>query len=353
VQFEYLSFLGPFFSIPSTFGERDPGMKQKFFPGQEIGFAGGEEVELNGFNIGRRNVEDVKGSMGMLYGFSESVVDRLYGILIKIIKSGADGKEAVLGFMAECVNLNLSRGKMQVDRTKVATDGFMMNLVGVAGRLSEPLLDQTYSKLKLIDPYYFCRESRIDLKDVTRINADQESADAFFKEFKQGNVKSEGGFVSELFYVNICVLHYGLGYVIRQVTKLYREVEEKRQSVRDHEGSTDLRIQAHIRKMVIEIEDDVQRMLMMKSIVLDPSHIQKTLAFYNLVIVVIMRSVFVGSGVSVDSVQWNQFVRGDLQGLNFDVEGAPKLFATLPEWIFEDICEYYLFIVRYSFNNMN
>jgi ubiquitin conjugation factor E4 B len=86
---------------------------------------------------------------------------------------------------------------------------------------------------------------------------------------------------------------------------------------------------------------------MLEAVLLDPSFVRRIMSFYNLVIVFILRTVYIGCGIDVQSVKWNQFVRGDMQGLEFGVKEAGKVFSTLPEWMFEDICEYYLFVVRH------
>lgn len=87
---------------------------------------------------------------------------------------------------------------------------------------------------------------------------------------------------------------------------------------------------------------------MLESILLDSMNVTKVLTFYNLVIAFIIRNVFIGNGaVELDALNWSAFMRGDSQSVSFDIEGAPGLFTTIPEWFFEDICEYYLFVVRY------
>lgn len=91
---------------------------------------------------------------------------------------------------------------------------------------------------------------------------------------------------------------------------------------------------------------------MLEAIILDSNSISRTLGFYNLVIVFILKSVYVGNGTishATDPVKWHLFVRGNVQKLSFKVEDDSKLFATLPEWLFEDICNYYLFVVRYAY----
>jgi ubiquitin conjugation factor E4 B len=343
-----MSFLGPFFSIPSAFGERDPGMGQKYFPGAgDDGFGASEDGEMNEFNIGRRNVGDVKMGMGMLYGVYENVVDRLHVIIMAVIKSGPEGKEAILAWMASAINLNLGRGKMRVDLKSVSTDGFMMNIVGVSLKMAGPLIDGTFSKLRLIDPYYFAKEGRIELGEVTRINSDQEATDAYFKELKDSDAGEKSNFVTDLFYVTVCALHYGLGAVVREIKELKRLIEEKRAFVDQHAANVDPRAVRQIAVVKGEIDRDTCKKLSIEAVVLDSNHIRKVMEFNNLLLCFIVRSVYVGSGVDVTNVKWEQFVRGDLQGLELKV-GESKLFATMPEFIFEDVCEYYLFVVKYN-----
>lgn len=172
-----------------------------------------------------------------------------------IVKSGPEGKEAILAYMSSAINLNLSRGKMQVDPATVSTDGFMMNVTGVLLKLAEPIVDLNLSKLKLIDPRYFCRESsRVGLfnAEVTRINADQETTDAFFANVQKENPQEgAANFVTDIFFLTAGALHYGLGSARRVFTDIHRDIDDKRRVVKEFQGSTDIRYQAHVQKLLV------------------------------------------------------------------------------------------------------
>jgi ubiquitin conjugation factor E4 B len=92
----------------------------------------------------------------------------------------------------------------QVEPESVATDSFMVNLQSVMLRFAEPFMDARYSKASLpplttdriltfkvqidrIDPLYFARSSRIDVKEETRIKATSDEASAWVKENESPN----------------------------------------------------------------------------------------------------------------------------------------------------------------------
>ncbi len=46
-----------------------------------------------------------------------------------------DTREAAVAWLAAALNSNLERTKMQPNPAKMATDGFMLNVAGVSGRI--------------------------------------------------------------------------------------------------------------------------------------------------------------------------------------------------------------------------
>jgi hypothetical protein len=64
------------------------------------------------------------------------------------VRSGPQGREGVVGFLARACELNKRRGVMRVKAREVATDGFMVNLFDTALRFSEPFMDPKYSKVR-------------------------------------------------------------------------------------------------------------------------------------------------------------------------------------------------------------
>jgi ubiquitin conjugation factor E4 B len=69
---------------------------------------------------------------------------------------------------------------MQVDPRTVSSDGFMINSFNVLMDFSAPFMDGSFSKIDKIDPEYFRKSIRMDIQDVTKINASGEEAKEYY-----------------------------------------------------------------------------------------------------------------------------------------------------------------------------
>ena len=103
------------------------------------------------------------------------------------------------------MNANHKRRALHVDPREVSSDGFMMNVTVILDYLCDPFMDSTFSKVDRIDVNYFRRNPRVDIKDETKLNADQSQSDAFY------NNKLEGtnNFITEVFFLTLAAHHYG------------------------------------------------------------------------------------------------------------------------------------------------
>lgn len=58
-----------------------------------------------------------------------------------------------------------------------------------------------------IDVSYFRKDPRLDIGDETKLNADEDTAAAFYSKKTDG----PNNFISEVFFLNVAAHHYGLG----------------------------------------------------------------------------------------------------------------------------------------------
>ena len=72
---------------------------------------------------------------------------------------------------------------MQVDPRTVSTDAFMINAFSVLMVFSAPFMDANYSKIDKIDAEYFRKTNRVDISDVTKINASGEDAKEYYHDY--------------------------------------------------------------------------------------------------------------------------------------------------------------------------
>lgn len=108
----------------------------------------------------------------------------------------------------------------------------MMNVTAVLDGLCEPFTDVTFSKVSRIDIDYLRRNPRVDIKDETKLNADQNASDAFY----ETQIDGTSNFISEVFFLNLAAHHYGRGGTSGKIKTLDREIKYLVKNVEDLEA---------------------------------------------------------------------------------------------------------------------
>lgn len=121
------------------------------------------------------------------------------------VRASIDTRNKLLDWFAYIMNVNHKRRAMQVDPKEVSSDGFMMNITVILDFLCEPFMDTTFSKIDRIDVGYFRRSPRVDIKEETKLNADQAHSDKFYSQQLDGS----SNFISEVFFLTLAAHHYG------------------------------------------------------------------------------------------------------------------------------------------------
>ncbi|CAN8104210.1 unnamed protein product [Discula destructiva] len=129
----------------------------------------------------------------------------LKDIVNAFVRASIDSRNKLLDWFAYIMNVNHKRRAMQVDPKHVASDGFMMNITVVLDFLCEPFMDSTFSKIDRIDVGYFRRSPRVDIKEETKLNADQAHSEKFYSQKLDGS----SNFISEIFFLTLAAHHYG------------------------------------------------------------------------------------------------------------------------------------------------
>jgi ubiquitin conjugation factor E4 B len=130
-------------------------------------------------------------------------------------------RNKMLDWFAHIVNSNHKRRAIQVDPKTVSSDGFMMNITVILDGLCEPFMDTTFSKVSRIDIKYLRREPRVDIKDETKLNADQNASDQFYSTKADGS----NNFISEVFFLTLAAHHYGSEATNAKLKTLDREIK--------------------------------------------------------------------------------------------------------------------------------
>jgi ubiquitin conjugation factor E4 B len=71
-----------------------------------------------------------------------------------------------------------------------------------------------------IDPDYFRRSPRIDIKDETKLNSDQKTSDKFYEEKLEGTPN----FITEVFFLTVAAHHYGSEAANSKLKSLDRDI---------------------------------------------------------------------------------------------------------------------------------
>ncbi|RUP52168.1 hypothetical protein BC936DRAFT_138761 [Jimgerdemannia flammicorona] len=324
---ELMSLLGPFFRL-SVFPDDQPSVAENYFANSE-----------------GRNKADIDSAITSLRGTVRTIQNNLFGILNNIVRASPTGKDGVLSYLASVARKNEKRAQMQVDRQTVATDGFMGNLAAVLLNFCNPFMDA--SKIDRIDPDYLrTPQSRIDVSKDTKINATQEESDAYYKEGAAQpdrnptisySPETDPHFITESFFLALTFLHYG---PIRSLVnyndflRSYNDCKNQYQRMKDEQPRW-----ANVVTTGGNERDDTEADEALDAALQDPEFLSHMMRFYNLVMTWLVRLVDPKGGHPSQAV-----------GLPLPNE-IPKLFAMLPEWIIEDIVEFFIFVGKFGYES--
>jgi len=336
--FEVATLLGPFFRT-SIFPEDDPSVVKSIFP-----------------NPLDTSPIDLPAGFSSLRQSLNLVQNNLYQLVMSLIKSSPEIRENVLQYFAQVIKINEKRSRMQIDRQQVSGDGFMFNLGLVALKLCDPFSNPPYAKIGMIDLDYFKVSKRIDIEKATKMHADQEASDRYYKQNELVNqTYSPPHFISESFYITLSILHLGLtrGFVEysnlqRDLTDLQKQLEVLKAQRSSWAGTPSQAMNEHyLRRAQAQAELMGSRKLCYETQLLDQNVLQQVLRFYNLSSVYLIRKILAPHGIEYPSSNHQEAMK------NFPLPSDPEKnihFMMIPEWILEDINEFWLFLMRHDPN---
>ncbi|KAJ7672776.1 ubiquitin elongating factor core-domain-containing protein [Mycena rosella] len=322
--FERISLLGPLCRL-GIFGREWPGIAQAYFSDPD-----------------KRTRDDIESSNASLRGTLKSLQSSLFQIFNTLVRASAESREAVLEYFARVVSLNDRRAGMQVEPETVATDSFMVNLQSILLRFAEPFMDANYTKMDRIDPLFYARSKRIDLKDETRIKATSEEASAWAEAQQDPNAPAPN-FVSNIFYLAVAMSHYGILHTISTYSDLAKHLDEMQRHVDmlNGDGSwmgspMQARTEQAINTTKVEMGKIRMQQLAFEAQLLDPELVFRSIGFTNFLSTWLIRQV--------DPAKKHPNPPANLP-LPKEV---PMAFRVLPEYILEDIVDYLHFVVQSS-----
>ena len=245
----------------------------------------------------------------------------------------------MLDWFALCVNVNHKRRALQVDKKLVSSDGFMINVTVCLDQLCEPFMDASFSKIDRIDVDYLRRSPRVDIKDETKLNADQNASDKFYSDPAEGT----SNFISEIFFLTLAAHHYGTESANSMLSTLDKELKRMRKHLEEVEIDRHKWVNDPVRLNIFEnaikkYKDQIDKgmcyKLSVEGVLLDDLTQARSMQFMRYVIVWLLRMVTPG----------HSFPKSPLK-LPLPQE-QPEVFKCLPEYFLEDVVSNFKFIMR-------
>lgn len=264
----------------------------------------------------------------------------LRAIINAFVRAGPLAKTKVLDWFAYIMNSNHKRRALQVDNREVSSDGFMMNVTVVLDYLCEPFMDSTFSKIERVDADYFRKKPRLDMKEETKINADQARSDAFYANRLDG----EANFITEIFFLTLAAHHYGseatntkmknLDKDIKYYNKNLAAMENERHKFANHPNEL-RQLDLALVKYTAVLEKAMSLRFSIEGVLLDDKMQARSLQFMRYVTVWLLRVA------SQSDYKPDRELKLPLPA------EQPEAFRCLPEYALQDVVDNFKFAFRY------
>ncbi|KAL8778433.1 MAG: hypothetical protein Q9213_007412 [Squamulea squamosa] len=262
----------------------------------------------------------------------------LLDIANHIIKSDKNARNSMLDWFALCVNKNHKRRALQIDKKLVSSDGFMINVTVCLDQLCEPFMDTQFSKIDRIDFEYLRRQPRVDIKEETKLNMDQNNADKFYEKTAEGN----NNFISEIFFLTLAAHHYGTESTNQTLSQLEKDLKRMEKHIEEIEldrhkwinSPAQLRMFDNaVKKYKDQIDKGLSYKYAVQGVLLDETMQARSLQFMRYVIVWLLRLA-----------STSDFPK---QPIKLPLTSDPSdVFEALPEYFLEDVVGAYRFVMR-------
>uniref|UniRef100_F1KTI5 Ubiquitin conjugation factor E4 B n=2 Tax=Ascaris suum TaxID=6253 RepID=F1KTI5_ASCSU len=309
-----LSFLGPFFeysTAPSGDGEMN--------------------IFMTFFKCDDLPDDDQRSLMYAVYQ------DKLHATrlhLLRIMRHilvNATSRTRVLDFITRVLALNVKRRQLSPDRQKLASDGFMLNLLDVMVGLCDRI-----ALGKVHQNYLFHPNSRVDVRDETRLKLRSEEVAEFAKTV---DTNFEVKFPTECFYLTMQTLHVSIASAVGHLKTLKRNLLEVDAGVNELQKQLD-RLEALMLRERVMLESKlhqaklirrkiIRAIMCIEAALSDQSLLTRTLEFCS------RQLTFL-----INIINPHFFQDGVLPA------EAPKLFGAMPEFYLESCLDFIAFLLK-------
>lgn len=312
------TFLGPFFHISPI----QPEISLQYFS-----------------NVKSMNTRMINTAQEALRLTSQAHQRDLLDITYLFVRANVEARNRTLDWFAYVLNSNHKRRALRPDPTTLSTDGFLLNITVVLNGLCSPFMDVSFSKIDKIETQYFRRKPRICITEETKLNADQEASENYYKFSLDGSPN----FISEVFFLTLAAHHYGSGGTISMLKSLDKDIGFLEQKIFQLEQERDkiassqslLRFEEQLNKFRDVLDKSCSLKYACEAVLFDRTMQAKSLIFMRYVSVWLLR-VATCSDYTPDKTI--------ILPLSSNI---PDVFRYLPEYALEDIVNTFIFIFRH------
>jgi len=271
-----------------------------------------------------------------------------------------EARPETIAYLLHIVTANAARGRLQHDPQTVSSHGFLYSVHRAVLRISDPFTGN-YAKVSLPDPSHPLADAAWDpvAKEATRIVFDQAASDEHTAALR-ANLVPEPSFVTSTFHLAVALSHFGpLSTVriyqsqirdIQEMTKHVSRMRKERESGAWDNPSGQLSI-AMLKRFEGQLDKMTSEKLATDAALLDPDFLRHVLRFLDFQMAWLLRVAAESCGAGDSSkVDWNSVMLGRTSvvgGVELSDLGEPDgRWKALPEWMVDDVCEWYTFITR-------
>lgn len=263
----------------------------------------------------------------------------LKNIINAFIRANQETRNRTLDWFAYTMNVNHKRRALQVRPEEVSSDAFMFNVTVILDCLCEPFMDSTFSKIDRIDVNYFRRNPRVDIKDETKLNADQHEADDFYAQ----KVDGTNNFITEVFFLTLAGHHYGTDTINAKVKSLNKDIDfytkhiEKMEAERVKFAGAPhqlIMFEATLKRHTVVLERAICLKYAIEGVLLEEKMQNRSLQFMRYVTVWLLRLA-------------SQSPYTPEKGLKLPLPAQqPEVFSCLPEYALQCVLDNFKFVYR-------
>ncbi|KAJ1770468.1 Ubiquitin conjugation factor E4 [Coemansia sp. RSA 1813] len=303
----------------------------------------------------------------------------LFGIFDKLVRSGSPERQLTLQYTLRTLATNALRSGMQVDMTKVVDDGFADNLAAVWLRLSEPFTNDPHLKrIGRVDPDWVAFRAVRNGQDggllqglddeqhhigtywreLTRISADKEFVDSYLD--RQGKQEAAAapsfGFICDCFFTTADALHLGPMSTISRYLDLLKRIGRFKEDIERIQAAPELLPPIQRVNLPLAVERWNQQLDSLKrekfaldAQIFDPRRLGSILVFYRFAMCFLLQQIDAQHRFPQQPFAMPAETTNDTQQQQ-QQQQRPSLdkWRMLPQFLFEDVVEFIVFLAMYS-----